>query len=345
MRNNLIYICNNNGSDTRVSKEIDTLSRHFGVHFLGFEKDSHHERDYGGLSSYNLVQGAIRNPRSLFFFCLEARRLLVRFPEASVHIVNEQLAAILMPLIFRRHVVIDSFDSMFLRMNLPGNRAQSLKKMVYGPARSIIVTDVNRFNLLPDVVKEKSVIIPNVPRRSEYPEKTRNPDLLTLCYFGSLAEKRGSRFIKGMLDTSSSVRCIAAGWAADDYTRDLLRHERIEFLGSLPQKDVNAVLAEKGDYLVAVYPLDNQNNVNASPNKIYDAIHTKTPLIITSGVIASEFVQTAGIGLAIDTEKDLDFHSLFAELMNSRDRFSFSDSDIFENSWEAFEDMLCAVHK
>lgn len=345
MSQDLIYICNNNGSDTRIAKEIDTLSRFFLVHFLGFEKAGHHSQNPERFASYNLVKGKIRSPRSVFSLFSKVRGLLSRYPHATIHVVNEQLAILLMPLLIRRHVVIDSFDSMFLRMNLPGNRGLMLKRFVYGSAKAIIVTDLNRFNLLPDIAKSKSIIIPNVPRIFKYPEKSIDQEYLTLCYFGSLAEQRGSRFVSGMLDANPNVRCIAAGWIADDYTEKLISHDRIEFMGSLPQEKVNSILAEKGDYLVAIYPLNNQNNINASPNKIFDSIHTRTPIIITKGVKVSDEVVASGTGVAVDTEKSLDFRSLGIDLLDRRRDFYFSDEAIRKNSWEAFEEKLCAIHR
>jgi hypothetical protein len=344
MPSDLIYICNNNGSDTRVSKELNTLLSRFSVHFLGFEKAEYHQRSTEQYASHDLIRGTIRSIGTVLSLYRKARRLISDHPRASIHIVNEQLAALLWPLLIGRHVVIDSFDSVFLRMNLPHNRGYVFKRAVYGLAKHVIVTDCNRFELLPDFTKGKAIVIPNVPFRCTYPEKLVDSEKLTLCYFGSLSERRGSSFVMRLLEACPRVRCIAAGWVMDDYTKELIKHERVEFLGSLPQSEVNKILALKGDYLVAIYPLDNQNNINASPNKIYDSIHTKTPLIITSGVRAAREVILSRIGLAVDTEAELDFPSLVAELMDRRASFSFSDEAVDENSWEAFEAQLCAAH-
>ena len=345
MQRHIVYICNNNGSDTRVRKELETLSSISSLHFIGFVKDEYHPYNPRHLSSYDLIKGKIRSLTSIFSLYKKVRRVLSEHPRATVHIVNEQLAILLMPLLFRRHVVVDSFDSMFLRMNMPKNRGLPLKRIAYGPPKAIVITDGNRLSLLPDFAKDKALVIPNAPRLQDYPDKSIDSEHLTLCYFGSLAELRGSRFVRELLDVSSNVRCIAAGWILDDYTRNLVTHERVRFLGSLPQDQVNRILAEKGDYLVAVYPLSNINNINASPNKIYDSIHTKTPLLITKGVAIAEDVVASNIGLAVDTERRLDFRELYSELLARRGHFSFSDKAIAENSWEAHENTLCAAHE
>ena len=56
---------------------------------------------------------------------------------------------------------------------------------------------------------------------------------------------------------------------------------------------------EKADYILSVYAPLNENNINASPNKIYDAIQTETPVIINAEVKISDWVRTKRIGFIL----------------------------------------------
>ena len=45
------------------------------------------------------------------------------------------------PFLFFYHVVLDVFDSIFLRINIHKNKWSTFKKLVYAPCNQIIVTD------------------------------------------------------------------------------------------------------------------------------------------------------------------------------------------------------------
>ena len=62
------------------------------------------------------------------------------------------------------------------------------------------------------------------------------------------------------------------------------------------------------------YEPSNQNNINASPNKIYDAIQTNTPIIINNEVKVAAFVKRKNIGVILDSFYDYDLETVYKEL-------------------------------
>ena len=215
---------------------------------------------------------------------------------------------------------------------------------MYGPPVKILVTDENRNNLMPRFVLKKTSVLPNVPYKGKYIYGNSGSGNLTICYFGTLSRKRGSEFLNDIIKINPEIRIIAAGWVVDTYTKNLISQDNVKFLGVKSQEEVNLILAQYGDYLLGVYPLNNLNNINASPNKIYDSIHTKTPIIINKGVKVSSFVRSNNIGYIVDdTNKDM--RKIVKDLILKKNGFTFSNKLIDKYCWENFEKVLIDCHQ
>ncbi|WP_413999311.1 hypothetical protein ACMDB5_01700 [Flavobacterium sp. W1B] len=341
MRNqNILYVCVNDGSDTRVIKEISTLSKEYKVFYLGIGTKSESSFSLEMTEQHILISGSHKSIGTILKLVWQLILLLYKFNFKKVHVVDEQLYCFIFPLLIGKRVTLDIFDSYFLKLNLPGNKFYLLKRIIYGLPRKIIVTDENRYSLLPKFAQEKAVVIPNVPRFAKYFKKRNTNDYLTICYFGSLNKDRGTYFLEKLLHYDDNIKVIAAGWLTDDYTKLFVNHPRVTFLGIKKQSDVNAILAEKGDYLLSVYPVNNTNNIYASPNKIYDAIQTQTPIIINSEIFVASFVKNINIGYVIKNSLNIDFEKLIFELKEKRNSYSFNDKLVEEYSWEKYETKL-----
>ena len=209
---NLLYICISDGSDMRVVKEIKTLAKENNVVFLAIGKRTCTSFALSYCSRHYFVEGKHKSPITIIRFAAKLVSLLIKQNFESVHVVDEQLYVFICPLLMGRRVVLDVFDSMFLKLDKPNESLHWIKRIIYSSVRNIIVTDENRAMLLPDFAKKKAVVIPNVPPRIQYGRKVSNPDYLTLCYFGSLARSRGSEFALSILESNHKIRLLAAGW-------------------------------------------------------------------------------------------------------------------------------------
>lgn len=342
---NLLFVSNNDGSDMRINKEIRTLSRDFEVHFLGVGEVSEKSFARAHCSSFTLVRGPVRSIRSLanlVRLVLQARRKLNL---GSIQVVDEQMLAVIWPALLGRRIVLDVFDSIFLRINKPNDELWIFKRMLYSFTSKVIVTDTNRQELLASFVKPKSLVIPNVPFRSAASEISKQrQEGLTIAYFGSLAENRGTAFVRELLETGTQIRVLCAGWPADETSRRLLEHPSVEYFGVIKQQEANEIIAREADYIVSVYPSGDMNNYYASPNKVYDAIHTRTPLIIGDNVKVSEFVREHELGFIVDDALLSDPTVLAEALLERRESFSIKRSLIDRYCWESYEDTLINAH-
>lgn len=345
IKEQILYIVANDGSDMRVVKEMRSLSQSYDIHFIGVGKRSKESFALDYCKHYTLLKGSHKSPYTLLkmIFAIIYQRFDKKI--SSSHVVDEQMFIFLFPFLLGTNVVLDVFDSIFLKLNKPNEQWLLLKKIIYFFAKYIIVTDENRFFLLPEFVRSKSLVIPNVPYKGMYETKESNDSMLTICYFGTLLKDRGSSFLLNLIEQHHNVRVIAAGWVADAFTERLIQLEQVSYLGVKTQKEVNQILAKEGDYLLAIYPTNNLNNINASPNKIYDCIHTKTPIIINKKIRVSRFVKEKGFGFVVDDYEPLNFEKIGTNLLESKKKYIFDDSLIDEFCWENFEEKLIKLHK
>ncbi|MGV0879221.1 hypothetical protein V6767_18965 [Martelella sp. FLE1502] len=342
----LLFVSSNDGSDMRITKEVQTLSRAFDVHFLGIGDNSDRSFARSYSTSFVLIPGSARSSKTIAKLIANVIRARRKLSPVSIHVINEQLLTATWPAYLGQRVVLDVFDSVFLRLNKPGNSWWFIKWILYSHASRVIVTDEYRKDLLASFVKPRAVVIPNVPFKTQASTimKRRN-GTLTLAYFGSLAENRGTAFVRNLLKFNPGFRVLCAGWPADESSRQLMELPAVTNLGVMTQAEANEIIAREVDYIVSIYPRGNLNNYYASPNKLYDAIHTRTPLIIGDNVKVSEFVAENGLGIVVNETQLADPATLGSLLLEKREDFNITSELSDRFCWENFEDTLIDVHR
>ncbi|WP_223550112.1 hypothetical protein [Aestuariivivens sp. NBU2969] len=345
MKKNILYISVNDGSDTRITKEVKTLSKTFNIYFIGVGAKQESSFSLNHCQHYKLIKGKRQSPITILKLIIATLSFRFKYKFHSIHVINEQLYIFLIPFLFGKQVVLDIFDSFFLKINKPKETLYLIKRLLYRFPKHIIVTDMNRYNLMPKFSKQKTVIIPNVPYSVKNPNKIRKSNhSLTICYFGSLSKNRGTEFLKNIIETNNFIDVIAAGWITDDYTKDFLKYKKVNYLGVRTQREINSILAEKGDYLLSIYPISNLNNIYASPNKVYDAIHAKTPIIMNREVKISAFIEENNIGYIINDLNEIDYNLLGNELLYFKNKYVFDNMLLKTYKWENFENKLINLH-
>lgn len=341
----VLYISTNDGSDTRINKEVKTLSQHYQVIFLGVGDDQHFFlKDYCRL--WYIVNGKRNSVGTILRQFVFVLKTILKRRDISIHVVNEQLSVFFYPLLFFRHTVLDVFDSIFLRQGLDREKWSFIKWLVYLPMDRIIVTDDNRKQLMPTFTQSKLSIIPNYPFRYETPIlPSKKSDNISILFFGWLGMARGGKQAKELLEASEKIKIIMLGWFSDEACKALTEHPRVDYRGVLPQNEALKIAEQEADYILCLYEPKNLNTINASPNKIYDSIQTSTPVIINSEVKVSALVTELNTGIVIkDYFQPLDagFVSL---LEKKKGTFAFSEHLKETYTWEHVEPQLVALHR
>ena len=343
----IVYISTNDGTDTRINKEVRTLSKVYNVIFIGVvEKNSKESFVDPYCYSCHLINGRRNHPLTILKQILTYLRLVFCFKIYSVHIVNEQLMVFFWPLLFFRHTVVDVFDSLFMRYGIKKNSWLPLKRLVYAPCDKVIVTDDERFALMPSFLMSRLVVLPNYPYRYNGPLfPSSKVSKLNILFIGWLGMNRGGNIAKGLLDADERVNLIMFGWFSDEKCKTLANHPRAEYKGVVSQQQVLEFAATQGDYILCLYEtLNNFNMKYASPNKIYDGIQTCTPLLINKEVKISTLVKKLNLGIVLPSYYHNDFKGLVKELFDKKNSFEFAPEIRETYTWENIEERLLTAH-
>ncbi|MDY7394196.1 hypothetical protein UMM65_03005 [Aureibaculum sp. 2210JD6-5] len=342
--NKLLFISTNNGSDMRINKEIKTLSKHTDIYFLGVGKYGNSNYAEKNCKEFILIQEKRNSINAILKQIKTFLKLNRKHKFTSIHIINEQLMIFFYPWLFQQYVVLDIFDSFFMKKNKPKNQWKLIKKMVYAPINYIFVTDKNRESLMPDFVQNKLGILENYPNRY-HGDVVKKVDKLTIFYNGSMNNSRGTILLQNLTDKYKDVKVIMAGWLSDENTKNFAQSKSVDFKGVLTQLEASKIAANQAHYIMCCYEPSNQNNINASPNKIYDAIQTHTPVIINSEVKVSSFVKEENLGVILSSFSNYNVDEVYQELLFKKDSFSFNKKNAEKYSWESIENKLLKAHK
>jgi hypothetical protein len=340
----LLYISINDGSDTRINKEIQTLATAYAIYYIGIGKSTEKAFARNYCKSFTTVTGHHKSIASLLTFYLLFLKTFFSRSYASFHVINEQLLLIFYPFLYwqKKKVVLDIFDSIFLRMN---RKLDFLRNLVYSLPYAILVTDANRKTLMPDAFQYKIIVVENYPYRyTGSIKKASTTDSLLIFYNGSMSKTRGTELLLRMLAIEKNMRVKMAGWVYDEATRELSRHLQVDFMGVITQQQSMQV-ASQCDYILSLYEPVNENNINASPNKIYDAIQAQTPVIINAEVKIASFVQENKIGYIMPSFYETDYKQIIADLIACKHTFQFNPELQYTFTWEAIENKLLLAHK
>jgi len=106
------------------------------------------------------------------------------------------------------------------------------------------------------------------------------------------------------------------------------------------------------DLVLSTYDVENENVRYAEPNKIYEAIYFKTPIVVSSGTFLAEKVEELGIGYAIDAMDEneivnfvnsLTEKSIMEKVENIRKIDTRKSLNINDGFFEKLENMLNLV--
>lgn len=344
----LLFFSINDGTDTRIAKEIKTLSQEFDITFLGIDPG---ENAHPFIAQYcqdmRLYKGQRRSMMTLLRYLVLTWVHVLGHRYQRLHIINEQLFFPFFPLVvLHRGVTLDLFDSMLLKVKMPHWARRIFAYLVFSNAQRVIVTDQNRKNLMPKRWQHKISVVPNYPYRyrGEQRPKAAGQDNLLLYYTGTLGEHRGSRHLLKMLETCPFVQVWTAGWVRDTPTEELNQHPRCTYQGIVPQEE-SLSLTSAADYILCLYEPNSINNINASPNKIYDAIQVETPVLINSKIKVAQFVEEQGLGYVMEDFYNYDPQQLAQALLEHKNKYSFNQALKERYTWEKVEVELLSNHK
>ncbi|WP_313126490.1 glycosyltransferase [Proteiniclasticum ruminis] len=167
----------------------------------------------------------------------------------------------------------------------------------------IYVNDIQVKNLEKKNI-EKLLYIPNYPIISDYLKviKKKN-DGLQISYIGAVRQYKELKNLMEACDGIENVRVSIHGSGTSYRVLNSIKDNYInaEVTGSYGAEEIFE-LYSKADILYSVYSKDNPQHMISYPVKFFEAIVTKTPMIVSKGSVLEKFVVEKDIGFAVDGE-------------------------------------------
>lgn len=366
--------------DSRVEKEICSLSKKHNVELLGWDRTKNLQQvEYREviINEKKIIchlicivapQGAGYKKIAfvMFRFWIEIVKYIKMhaLEYDAVHFCDFDTAAIAFGIAVKRElkVVYDIFD-----YYADSHMAPSLIRMLIRKCENYIIENSDavllcseeRINQIAPAKPKRTVIIHNTPsdvmKKTSISIKTGSIDnRKKIVYVGMLSEDRFLREIAAVIIANRNVEWHVAGFGAlEDYFRQLEKEqENIFFYGKLKYSEA-LYLESKCDIMTAIYDPMVPNHKYAAPNKFYEALMLGKPIIMVKNTGMDKVVEKYGLGEVMAFERGTfedEFYHALINLISGESKWSSkknSAQKIYKEkySWEIMEDRLLSLYR
>ena len=299
--------------DTRLRKEIDTLLKNgYEVKVIIWERGwpftCDKKVDIKGLN----LNAPIGRISSLLYFPIWFLYLIFWLLQTEwdvVHAVNfdTYLFALIMAKIKNKPIVYDIYDFYGDMMpSLLRNIIIKMDKHLLPFSDVLILADEARVEQIGGNVHKNIFIVNNSPEEDNFDKNYHNDDIKTFKVFigGKILKERCLDMIISAIGKMSDVELSILGHCDEtDYKKKIIRlsqkFDNIDlYLDGVPYDEiVKGTLS--ADLTIALYNPDIPNNRYASPNKLFEAMASKIPIIVNENTSMADIVRKEKCGIVI----------------------------------------------
>ena len=329
--------------DSRVEKEMYTLSKEHEVFLLGWNRekageDVEHEKhrihdkefDYFLIPEAAAYGGGMKSMTGpMIRFWKRAFRWLSDNQTSYdvIHVVNFDTArpAYKAACKFDKKIVYDIFDYYSDSYNAPGIVKSVIRKVENNYIRkadmTIICSD-EREQQIRGTVPQKLIVVENTPEDIEVRDDFAldpgsDPDKPKVVYAGMLVFDRFLKETAEVMMSRTDIEWHVAGYGVlRPYIEECsASHDNIFYYGPLPYDDILA-LEKRCNIMTALQNPGVTNNRYSAPNKFYEALMLGKPLVMCRNGTLCNQIKAPGIGEVIEVT-DVDVKT---EIGNSIDK-------------------------
>jgi len=297
-------------------KEARTLSQKYEVLILGWDREKVYSRSERIKGNILLKRCPLKAPYGSFtillfypiFWVWVITNLLLLKPDA-VHAcdLDALIPAKIYSILKRTRIVYDNFDKFAMAFIPPQKRivnglADWLEDVLAYKSDLLILVSSNRLSTFRWVPKN-TIFVLNCPEDYQYgtSRKTINEsekhDDFVLVYAGVISDDRGLLLLEKAITNIDEIQFLVAGRpVSNKVLNQLLLNPKVEYLGVLsPDKAIE--LEAKADAIPLLYDPQIPINKVASPNKLFEAMMLRKPVISN---ICTEIVSQVKCGLIVE---------------------------------------------
>ena len=349
--------------DTRLRKEIDTLLKNgYEVKVIiwkrGWPFTCDKKVDIKGLN----LNAPIGRISSLLYFPIWFLYLifwLLKTEWDVVHAVNfdTYLFALLVSKIKNKPIVYDIYD--FYGDMMPyllRNIIVKMDKQLLPFSDVLILADEARVEQIGGNVHKNIFIVNNSPEEDNFNKSYHNGDINTFKVFigGKILKERCLDIIISAIGKMDGIELSIRGHCDEtDYKKQIIglsqKFDNIDlYLDGVPYGEiVKGTLS--ADLTIALYDPDIPNNRYASPNKLFEAMASKIPIIVNENTSMADIVRKEKCGIVIpygNEEALIWAVSRLKDDLSLQKRLGNNGRKAYENkyNWKIMENRLNSIY-
>lgn len=297
----------------------------------------------------------VRSVFGLPYFLFGIARAILRERPRVIHAANEEIAFWCMPFAKMTHasLICDIYDSLPDRIVSKSTSLHAVAKWVastvYRNADAVIIADTSRIERLPFLPKTLVEIL-NTPTEVEDTAEVLPTGPVKVLASGNLHLGRGIQQLLEAAHQAGGIEIHAAGMLGDEFAKELFSTDpNVVYHGVLPHSEVMQ-LAVQCDATFAYYAPQSQNNIYASPSKVFEAMCVGRRNIINSETRISTWITARDLGYSAPYADVSALSEIFHLLGKERKSIALSSGHIRstylnEFSWAQMEKRLLGLYR
>ena len=258
----------------------------------------------------------------LLKFMRKVRKYLRNIDFSTIHCHDITMAFCATHYIKHKDIVFDMHEY------YEQNKNKIMKKIMHhivshtqNKAKWIIhVNEFQTFNMN-DKNKQKLIEIPNYPEIGKFNEfKHIDSDKLRISYTGILRHKKPlENLVIATADLDNVEISFNGRGDVYEYLKDMEnKYSHLRVTGEYNHNDVAKFYANS-DLIYIVYNNDSDNDKNALPTKLYEAVIAKIPMIVSVDSKMEDFIKKYDIGFSVNGKDVDDINKLIKSINEDRE--------------------------
>jgi len=223
-----------------------------------------------------------------------------------------------------------------------GYVARRLENFVISNADIFLITDLLRMPQHEGATPKIVIEIANSPMLNQEADEKYRSDKndFVIGYIGALIEGRSMSVLidsAGELD-SEGVRLVVGGYGPmeEDVKERSIKYPNVKFIGEVHNLEVMKIEATF-DLFIYVCDPENEGHKWVSPNKLFESMALKKPIIVADGTLVAKRVNSIGNGLTVQYGSKDELKAAILRLKNNPQlirEMGEKGKKEFENNWK-----------
>ncbi|MDI3501474.1 MAG: hypothetical protein PWP22_1245 [Thermoanaerobacter sp.] len=359
--------------DARFEKEVESLVRSgYNVTVVAWDRRKSEERIYNNteyrLKIFNLVVPP-GSPKVAIFMPIWWLFVFYHLSKEKwdvAHAVNLDtiIPVTVVSRIKRKPVIYDIYDfyadTVLLLQEFPLFRKllRRIERIFIKLSEVVVIADDSRREQIGKNIHGDIIIVYNAPKEDNLEKlnisETYRLQKLKIFFGGGVHKDRNIDKIIMSVSGLSWVELVVMGPTEPEYGKKLreissgLKNVNL-YLRHFPHSEI-IKQTRSADILFALYDSSIPNNKYASPNKLFEAMMCKKPIIVSKNTSMASFVQNYRCGVVVDCNNIKDITEAILELWNNpklRKKMGYNGRKAYEKkyNWKIMEERLLKAYK